>query len=94
MSVSKRRVMRTTKLKTQDRLLRAEMRRELAARGGRARRVVGVPMVLAGAVLLVDSFVARLGGPHLLAFDAHHNIGQFGGLMLLMLGGLRLVGTQ
>lgn len=92
MAISKSRRKATHKLKTQDQLLRAEMRRQKATRGDRTRRVVGVAMLLVGVVLLVDSIVSRVGGPHFLAFDTHHNIGQYGGLILLMLGGIRAAG--
>ncbi len=93
MPASRSRRKRTAKPKTHDQLLRAELRRQRAPGGGRQRRLVGVALVVVGALLLVDSFVGRAGGPHLLAFDTHHNLGQFGGLVLLMLGGLRVAGA-
>ncbi|MGH2394404.1 MAG: hypothetical protein ACRDGH_13110 [Candidatus Limnocylindria bacterium] len=93
MPASRSRRKHTTKPKTHDQLLRAEFRRQRALDGGRQRRLVGVAFTVVGALLVIDSFVGRAGGPHLLAFDTHHNLGQFGGLILLMLGGLRLAGA-
>lgn len=84
---------RTTKLKTHGQMLRAELRRQKVLDGGRRRRLVGVVLVVFGVLLVIDSFVSRARGPHLLAFDSHHNLGQFGGLLLLMVGGLRVAGA-
>ena len=80
--------MRRTEL---DRALRRELRSAKRAEIddrplGRVRRLVARPLIAAGLVLFVASYVGAITGTTVLPFDPHHTIGQLGGGALAAAG--------
>jgi hypothetical protein len=73
----------------QDRRLAAEIRaqrRVALSPTARRKRTLGWPMVVAGMFLFVATQVANFSNHILLPFDRHHFFGQFGGLVLAVIG--------
>ena len=80
--------MRRTDLdRTLRRELRAARRAEVDSRPlGRVRRVLAWPLIAAGLILFLASYVGAITGTTVLPFDPHHTIGQLGGGALAAAG--------
>lgn len=61
-------------------------------RADRARRMLAIAVTVVGALLVVASYAGAVAGLRVLPFDSHHIFGQFGGVLLVLLG-MRLLNT-
>lgn len=86
-ATERRRIRRTDHDRTLRRELRAARRAEIDSRPlGRVRRLAAWPLIAAGLILFLASYLGAITGTTVLPFDPHHTIGQLGGGALAAAG--------